>query len=809
LLAAPGTSPLAELPLAQTRFYGREADIAHLAALLRPPHREHASGKSEPGEQRVRLLSLVGPGGAGKSRLALEAAWHLAEPWRGALRWVALADVTTEAGLGEAVLDALAPASATGRSRGGAPDVGRAGSNAAAAREQSAAAVAREVRGRPTLLLLDNFEQLVPHAVPLLEAWLARVPSLSIVATSRRRLGAHGEHEWPVRPLPTPPEVIQPLQVQVLERGEEQGAGRDGDAVERAMEWASVRLWVDRARLSRSEFRLTPSNVRAVEALCCRLDGLPLALELSAARASVLSPSQMLARLEPRLRMKSQRPGQPERQRSLHASLEWSYRLLSPEAAACFRRLGVFSGGCSLEAAEAVCWVGEDRDGEIVECLRELRDCSLLEADAGEGADEGAGGDAEMRFSLLETVREFALEKLEGAGEADHAWRRHAVFFCSLCESERAHAQAAESERRLGTLRRLQREHANLHAAIAWSLDHDIVLGLHLAEVADFYIPFRASDLHAEAEQAIERAEKSGVVLPPHLLSAFWGVAALGAWRRGDYPHGRRLATRRLELMRSIRSPGSAHDTLEMAWAIFHMADCASGQGDRQATALFEEALALFRSLDTSAPSMRLPLGWTLNKLGQCAFWGGDLERAYEMYRQSGEVFAGCGDRDGVASSLAQRADAARAMGRLDHAERLMDHAERIERELRDERSHPWRRLQRGRIEMARSRQNTAREALVLAGRGFIERDELPGVLRCLLALALLAAQHGQHRHAAILLGAEEAQRQAHRLIIHADWRDEHQAVRQLVQDALDEDSWAEASAHGHALSPEAAMALA
>jgi predicted ATPase/DNA-binding SARP family transcriptional activator len=393
-----GTARNAALPPQFTRFFGRQNEIARVVDSL--------------DAQGVRLVTLTGPGGSGKTRLAIAAAGRLAETFEGTILFVSLADVTEAHRLPNALADALSlpPSPQSDRS------------------EEVVAALGRQ----RSLLLLDNFEQLLPDGALLLRSFLARVPTLACLVTSRRRLNLAGEQEFVVLPLSTP---------------------RRSDPLERLLQFSSVKLFLDRARAVRADFEIGPEEAGVMAELCDRLEGLPLALELAAARMGVLTPRQLLAELGQRFAvLVGRQEDAPRRHQSVRAAIESSYRLLDPRLQRFFARLSVFRGGWTLAAARAVCDTPEALDD-----LERLRDCSLL------APVEARGGEA--RYRLLETLREFAWEQLAASGEIAVVRNRHLKWYLALAEQAAAAAYGLEGQKWLG---RLEAERENLRAALAW-----------------------------------------------------------------------------------------------------------------------------------------------------------------------------------------------------------------------------------------------------------------------------------------------------------------------------------------------------
>ena len=392
------------LPVPATALVDREQETTAVVDLV--------------GRQGVRLVALTGPGGVGKSRLAVQAAARLSPEFRDGARFVNLASVPDAGLVPGAIATALGLSTSGGR---------------------LSTRLRSYLRSRQILVVLDNFEQ-VPGAAPLVAGLLSAAPGLVVLVTSRTVLRLRGEQEFPVTPLPVPPD----------------GPVRNPGRLER---YASVRLFLERARAAVPDFELTCGNAWAIGQICRRLDGLPLAIELAAARVRLLPPRALLARLDDRMDvLTGGAPDLPERQRTLRNTLDWSFSLLSADERALFPRLGVFAGSFGLPAAEAVCGGAA---GPVMDTMGSLVDSSLVRLETRDQDDE-------PRFRLLETVREYALERLCDSGDWADAHDRHAAHFLAL-------AEPAEDELgdpgQLAWVERLEARHDNLRAALSWLVD--------------------------------------------------------------------------------------------------------------------------------------------------------------------------------------------------------------------------------------------------------------------------------------------------------------------------------------------------
>jgi predicted ATPase/class 3 adenylate cyclase/Tfp pilus assembly protein PilF len=594
------------LPLQSTPLVGREREVGEVAERVR--------------SEEVRLLTLTGPGGTGKTRLGLQAAAYLLEDFSDGAFFVALSTITEP----ELVTSTIARALGVKESAEQSPMEG----------------LKNYLRDRRLLLFLDNFEQVLKSA-PLVGELLGACPKLKVLVTSRTRLRLYGEHEYPVPPLSLPDPRVMPS-LEVLTRYE------------------AVRLFVERARAVKADFEVTNENAATVAEICARLDGLPLAIELAAARVKVLPPQKMLDRLPNRLKLlTSGARDLPERQRTLRATMEWSHALLEEGEKVLFARLSVFAGGRTLEAIEAVCDPEDDLPVDALDGVESLVDKSLLREEGGE-----------PRFVMLETVYEYAREKLQESGEAEELRRRHAEYFFSLAEGE---SGTSEGGGRPEWFQILEDERDNFRAALSWSLESDEVeSGLRLAAALQ---PFWARGGHYDegCDWLAAVLAKSGRASPVARAKALNALGWLAQWQ-GDVERASNAAEEGLQLsieegietrvtnsLRLLagfiaeqradyeRATGLFEEILKLSrtagdgWAtaaaLLHFGNVAVNQGENQrGLRLYEDAMALCRKSGYAAL-----LADILVNLGYQRLLQGDYERttalceeAIALYREQG-----------------------------------------------------------------------------------------------------------------------------------------------------------------------------
>jgi predicted ATPase len=518
----------------------------------------------------------VGAAGTGKTRLAVEVAQHVADEFSDGTYFVDLAPITDPALLGTAIAQATEIREERGR--------------------PLLEVLKDNLASRRVLLLLDNFEQLLP-AAPQLSELLEACPDLKLLTTSRSALRLRWENVMPVPPLAVP-SLASPL-------------GPDNLA-----QYAAVTLFVQRAQRVDPHFRLTDANAAAVAAICVRLDGLPLAIELAAARSRVLPPEALLSRLGRRLDvLAGSNQDQPVRQRTLRAALDWSYELLPGPEQVLFRRLAVFVGGFALGALAEVC----DSDGRLgidaLEGVESLVDKSLLRQER--GTTEGD----EPRFGMLETIREYALERLAESGERELIRRRHAEYY--LAGSAVPIAEMKMSQQTLW-LRSLEAEHDNLRAALAWCLDaHEPELGLSAAGLLSWFWIVRG--YVAEGRRQLTALMALAGPGPTALRAEALRVIGSLALHQTDYSGARALFEESLTIRRELGNSADLLSPLSSLGAV------AMQQGHyATAEAYFEEALTIQQAIDD-------PVGVaeSLNSLANLAHERGDLARARELYQRA------------------------------------------------------------------------------------------------------------------------------------------------------------------------------
>jgi predicted ATPase/DNA-binding SARP family transcriptional activator len=686
--------PARRLPVAPSPIVGRERELAEVAAVLDRP--------------AARLVTLTGAGGTGKSRLALEIATGMQSRFPDGVFFAALGAIRDPALIVPSIAGALEVTEGPG--------------------QPLIESLKHHLRDREVLLVVDNFEQVVEGA-PYMAELLAAAPGLKLLVTSREPLRVSAESEYAVPPLGLPD----------LERP------RDLGSISRV---ESVELFVQRALAADRRFRLTDDNAADVAKICARLDGLPLAIEMAAARIRALPPRAILARLDQRLRVLTGGARDlPARQRTLRATIDWSYDLLGPPERALFARLAVFAGGWTLEAAESVC--GEGLGDQVVEVLGSLVEKSLVRRE--EPVED------QPRFGMLETLRDYALERLSASGEEPLLRRKHAAFFRDL--GERAEPELFGAQQ-AAWLERVEADHYNLRSALGWCRTDPSARadGLRLAgSLFPFWLARGRLTEGRESLSGLLRRLDEDEPSPGHAkcLVASGSFAVM----EGEVERAEALAGEGLRLTRRLG---------DMWWTAvcLNVLGTAARYGERHSDArtLYEEALTLCEE-----HGLTWPAAFTVGNLGRQAFElreyqraAGLLERSLDLHRQVGEGF-------NVAATLSLLGWVAQSLGDLERAAAL--HGEGLDL---------WVRL-----------------------------ENVWGITLALQGIAALAGLAGRPERAAPLLGAAESLRDDGGFAVWPTVRRECERDLEALRRALGADAFSAAWTEGRAMTQDQAVACA
>ena len=717
----------AQLPVRLTPLVGRESELTDIVQAI----------------SRARLLTLTGPGGGGKTRLALAAARSVRESFPAGVGWVELAQIEDP--------DIVAQ---TVASRLGVPDTPG---------QDATAALASYLADQQVLVVLDNCEHLAGAAALLAENLLGVCPALTVLATSREALGVEGELSWQVPPLSLP-------QVGGASPAPTAAALAGSDA---------VKLFEQRAQLVRPSFRVTDENAAQVASICQRLDGLPLAIELAAARMRILSSAQLAERLDDifTLLVGGARSAHPRHQ-ALRATLDWSHDLLDREERAAFRRLSVFAGGFTLEAAERVTAGGDLKPASMLELLTRLADKSLLRV-------EHARGDS--RYHLLVTIRDYARDRLAEAGETDLVRRAHLDYFTELVETAAARIDGvgAGGNGLELELDRMDTELPNLRKAYDFAAESgDPVAALRIAGRLDRYAYLRGR--YHEIRQWMDAAVTSYPDAPAELRARVLLGSGRLALLQCDYAPAVRRLEAALRLYRELDEPRGIAGALQVLGSV------AREQGRyARAVELHAESLAVAEAADD-----RWAVASAHGYLAFVSWLQRDFGRATEEASTALIMFRALGDVEGAAWSLISLGTVARYQGEVEHASALLGESRSLAESIGFREGIAWCCEQLGLLAAV----DGDPAAITLLRRSLDLHSELRDrwrVSSVLEDLAAIALALGQARAAGRLLGAAEAVRDAIGTVIAPCERPQHLQTAAAVRAALGEGEFAAARQQG------------
>ena len=733
-LPAGARKPAHNLPVPITPLIGRQRQVAEVCQALVGPE--------------ARLLTLSGPGGTGKTRLALEVAWQLLDAFVDGVFFVPLAPIRDPSLVLPTVAQALGLHETTG--------------------QLVADQLADHLRDKRLLLVLDNLEQ-VTAAAPAIAGLLAVAPHLKVLSTSRALLRVYGEHDYPVPPLSWPDLDDLP-------------------PPERLAECEAVQLFVQRARAAWASFALDAGNARTVVQICAGVDGLPLAIELAAARLRLLPLAKIQAGLRSRLELLAGGPRDlPARQQALRATIDWSYDLLDPVLRGLFRRLAVFVGGFTLEAAESVCGPRSGRfagqgevDGgsptDVMPGLESLVDQSLIQQSEFRG---------EPRFSMLETIREYAVERLEldAGGEAAATRRRHTAYFLSLAEE--AERNLLANVELVAWLERMDAEHDNLRAALERTLGStgadpaDRETGVRLA-AAVFYAWLYRGRVN-EGRQWLARAVKQTSAPGPARAKALIRLGYF-SWQQGDYGEA---SPQMEESTRLWRELGDQDGLAEAVHILGHLR--LDQRRHAEAWELFHESLGLYQALGNTPQILTLT-----DDLALLAYHQGEFDAARARFEASLVIYRQQANADGTAVTLNRLGELARLRGDYDLATSLFDESLSLFRELGAHLEVASVLKNLGHVALARGDADRARALFAESLSVQREQGNRQGIAECLAGLAAMAQPPDR---AVELFGATGALLEAAGIPLspadRADWERHSTVLRERLGEAAFAAAWA------------------
>jgi predicted ATPase/class 3 adenylate cyclase/Tfp pilus assembly protein PilF len=741
------------LPTQSSTFIGREREMAQV--------RNHLA--------ETRLLTLIGAGGSGKTRLALQVAAEVMEEYPDGVWLAELAPLADPALVPQTLATTLGLREEPGRTL--------------------IETLTNYLRPKSVLLILDNCEHMIEACARLADSLLRGCPNLRILASSREGLGIAGELIYYVPSLSVP----DPRRV------------HKADDIR---QYEAIRLFTDRAQLGQPNFALTDENAHALAQICHRLDGIPLAIELAAARVKVLSVEQISARLDDRFRLLTggSRTALP-RQQTLRALIDWSYDLLSEGERALLRRLSVFIGGWELETAEAVCSGEGVEDWEVLDLLMQLVDKSLV---VFEEDHQGA------RYRLLNTVRQYGLDRLMEAGESETFRSAHRDWFLTFAEQTEPQLQGAEQ---IISLKRLDAEYDNLRAALEWSTESAPAAGLRLAGALWRFWSVRG--YFAEGRDWLQKTlAKTGTSGPTTERGKALRAAGALASNQGDYTAARALVGESLETWRAVGDrqgvSGSLNTLGNIAWrqgdydaahqlysesldlgrelgdkpkvavGLISLGNVACQQGQHDsARTLYEEALIVTREIGNKEWEAA-----SLQNLGDVIWRQGDYDKAGGLYEESLAIRRELGDKRGLAASLGNMGNVACKRQEFETARKLYEEALGTHRETGDKQ---WEAITLGSLgEMARMMGDYVQAQTYLEDSLAIRRDlgDKWGIANSLGSLASVAHALGDAAGAARMYGAADALRGAINVTLPAAEQDELAAALNSLQGEMGEETF-------------------
>jgi predicted ATPase/class 3 adenylate cyclase len=721
------------LPIQLTSFIGREKEIAE----VRQSISEH------------RLVTLTGPGGSGKTRLALQVASEMIEHFHDGVFFVALAPIMDPKLVSSTIAQSLGIPEAAGRS--------------------ITDSIKDYLQSKSLLLLLDNFEQVIP-AAPLVAELLVACSGLKILVTSREGLRVSGEHEYFVPPLPLPNLTQLP-------------------SVESLAQYAAVELFLQRARSVKPDFRITPDTAPVVAEICYRLDGLPLAIELAAARIKLLPPRAMLTRLGNRLEFLTGGARElPARQQTLRNAIAWSYDLLDENEQKLFRQLSVFVGGCTLDAIEAVS--GDPQAYlPLLDQFGSLLDKSLLR--------EVEGMSDEPRFVMLELLREFGLEQLKASGEQEITQRRHANFFIALAEQAEIKLESVDQ---LEWINRMEQEHDNLRAALEWSKTAKGTGELCLRLAGSLGLFWEARGYFSEGRERLSAILSTDVARGRTAAHAkLLARAAELAYRQSDYAATVELAEESLAIYREVG------DKQGIASVLIKLGNAATEAGDYEtASGFLEEALTIWRELDDKHGTARalISLGWS-------ALRPGDYQLANERLESALAISRELEDTRSIGFELSGLGEVALRRGDYPRATQLLEESLELRRQL----GSKWGvGVSLGTLGWVALREGDWKRALARLGESLEVRQEIGdkgGSAWCIERLAEVAQAQGNPEKAVRLLSAAGALRISIGSVIDPADQPDYQNRRAALREKLGQEQFAALWEEGRKLTLEQAITYA